>query len=261
MDSTRAVFRALAGLLLLLAGACGEREQDEAPLVLAAASLQGSLDEAADAWASKGHQRPVLSFAGTAALARQVEGGAPADIFISADQNWMDDLAEKGLIRADSRTLLLRNTLALIAPAGTRTKVRIVPGMDLAGALGDGRLAIADPQSVPAGRYGREALESLGAWQQVRDRLVPTDNVRLALALVARGEARLGIVYATDALDERGVHVVESFPEGSHSPIVYPMAILSASHSREAERFRAFLMSDEAMELFRKHGFQPAGTP
>ena len=230
--------------------------QRRGPLVLAAASLQESLAAAAGAWARKGHPRPVISFAGSSALARQIAAGAPADLFISADESWMDDVARKGLIRPRTRTSFLTNSLVLIAPA--RSSARIVVGQrfPLARALGpSGRLAMADPGSVPAGKYGKAALTSLGVWPAVRSRVARAENVRAALRLVARGEAPLGIVYATDALAERGVKTLGRFPANSHPRITYPMALLKASSHPDAEGFRRFLISREGRAIFARYGF------
>ena len=226
-----------------------------APLVLAAASLQESMSAAADRWAAQGHPRPVISFAGSSALARQIEAGAPADLFVSADEQWMDYLANKRLLRPGSRAPLLTNALVLVAPASSRTAITIARGFPLARALGNGRLAMADPDAVPAGLYGKQALTRLGVWSAVEGRIASAENVRAALALVARGEAPLGIVYATDAMAERGVRVVGRFPEASHAPIVYPVAPLAASRNPEAEAFRRFLLSPAGKAIFRRFGF------
>jgi len=225
------------------------------PLILAAASLQESLSAAADKWASKGHERPVISFAASSALARQVEAGAPADLFLSADEQWMDYLAGKNLIRPNTRVSFLTNALVLIAPAQSRATLAIGPHFPLARALGNGRLAMADPASVPAGIYGKEALTRLGVWPEVSARTAPSESVRAALALVARGEAPLGIVYATDALAERRVRVAGRFPASSHALIAYPVAVLTASRNPDTEGFRRFLLSGEGKAIFRRFGF------
>lgn len=229
-------------------------KQADAPVVLAAASLQESLEAAAHVWAAKGHEPPTLSFAASSALARQVEAGAPADLFISADEEWMDTLAKKGLVRTGSRVTMLGNSLVLIAPVSSKIALRAAPGLPLARALGTGRLALADP-AVPAGRYARQALERLGVWNQVSDRITAGDSVRAALALVTRGEAPLGIVYATDARAEPKVRVVATFPAASHVPVTYPIASLRTSRSADAEAFRTFLLSPEAQAVFRRYGF------
>lgn len=224
-------------------------------LVLAAASLQESMNAAADAWARKGHPRPRVSFAASSALARQIAAGAPADLFISADEAWMDDLEHKGLIRKGSRMSLLRNTLVLVAPAHSTVKLRVAPGMALAQALGDGRLAIADPSGVPAGVYAKQSLTRLGVWNSVSRKLAPAENVRATLALVSRGAAPLGIVYGTDARADPAVRVVGLFPQTSHDPISYPICTLASSNNPEADGFRRFLASPEGKAVFRRFGF------
>lgn len=240
----------VALLLLLLAAPAAAKP----PLVLAAASLQESLTAAGDAWAARGHARPALSFASSAALARQIEAGAPADLFIAADEEWMDAVAAKGFIRPGTRAPLVANRLVLVAPANSAMRLRIARGFPLAAALGAGRLAMGDPDSVPAGRYGRAALTSLGVWPSVADRIVRADNVRAALAFVERGEAAAGIVYATDARVAK-VRLVGVFPAASHPPIVYPVARLTASTSAEAEPFRRFLLSTSGRAIFAHYGF------
>lgn len=227
----------------------------DAPVVLAAASLQESLSAAADAYARKGHPRPVLSFAASSALARQVAAGAPADLFISADEEWMNWLDQRGQIRPASRVSLLTNALVLVAPASSRIRLDPVPGFPLARALGAGRLALADPDSVPAGIYAKQSLTALGVWPSVSGRLARAENVRAALALVARGESPLGVVYATDARAAPGLRVVATFPAQSHRPITYPLASLAVSRNPEGEQFRRFLLSAEAKALFRRFGF------
>jgi molybdate transport system substrate-binding protein len=231
------------------------KAQQRGPLVLAAASLQEALTEAAGAWAARRHPRPVISFAGSSALARQIEAGAPADLFIPADAEWMDHVAGKGLIRENSRAAFLSNRLVLIAPVASNPRLAIGRGFPLARSLGSGRLAMADPASVPAGRYARAALISLGVWPSVRTRLARAENVRAALALVERGEAPLGIVYATDARASRQVRVVGVFPANSHPPITYPVAVLRSSANPGAEGFRRFLISREGKSIFARRGF------
>lgn len=240
------------GSFWLLKGRYAPRE---APVILAAASLQESLEAAAKVWTAKGHAAPVLSFAASSALARQVEAGAPADLFISADEEWMDTLAGQGLIRPQTRATVLGNSLVLIAPVASKIALEPVPGLPLAQALGGGKLALADPAGVPAGRYAKQALQKLGVWDQVAARVAAGDNVRAALALVARGEAPLGIVYVTDAAAEPRVRVVATFPAASHVPITYPVAVLKTSRSPDAEALRAFLLSAEAQAVFRRYGF------
>ena len=229
--------------------------QSRPPLVLAASSLQEALTDAAAAWTAQRHRAPVLSFAATSALARQIEAGAPADLFIAADEQWMDDVAAKNLLRPGTRAAFLTNRLVLIAPLPSKLRLHIAPGFALATALGSGRLAMADPDAVPAGIYGKAALVKLGAWAAVAPRVARAENVRAALALVERGEAPLGIVYATDALASRQVRVVGTFPAASHPPITYPLARLTASTSPEAEPFRRFLLSPAGRAIFARRGF------
>ncbi|WP_420540980.1 molybdate ABC transporter substrate-binding protein [Novosphingobium humi] len=247
---------------LALCGAfAGEGTMAQAPrgpVVLAAASLQESLNAAADTWAAQGHPRPVLSFASSSALARQIENGAPADLFLSADEEWMDHVARApgGRIKPGTRISLLTNSLALIAPAQSRVRLTIAPGFPLAAALGpNGRLAMGQVASVPAGIYGREALMALRVWPGVAGRVAGADSVRSAMALVSRGEAPLGIVYATDARADKKVRVVGIFPANSHKPITYPLARLSASTNPDAEGFRRFLASAQGKAIFRAYGF------
>jgi molybdate transport system substrate-binding protein len=226
-----------------------------APVVLAAASMQETLEAAAKVWTHEGHAAPVLSFAASSALARQIEAGAPADLFISADEEWMDTLGAKSLIRPESRATLVGNKLVLIAPAASTIALEPGPGFPLAQALGSGKLALADPEGVPAGRYAKQALEKLGVWSAVAGQVAAGDNVRSALALVARGEAPLGIVYATDAAAEPRVRIVATFPATTHTPITYPIAVLKASRSGDAKALRAFLLSPAAQDVFRRYGF------
>ncbi|MFZ5726670.1 MAG: molybdate ABC transporter substrate-binding protein [Pseudomonadota bacterium] len=225
------------------------------PVVLAAASLQESLTEAADVWAARGHSRPILSFAASSALARQVIAGAPADLFLSADEPWMDAVAKAGRLRAGTRATLFGNRLVLIAPARSRVRLSPARGFPLARALGSGRLAMADPDAVPAGRYAKAALTHLGVWRSVAGRLAPAENVRAALVLVERGAAPLGIVYATDARASKAVRILGTFPGASHPPIRYPVAVLKASRHRDAAAFRAFLLSTQGRAIFTRHGF------
>ena len=229
--------------------------QQRGPLVLAAASLQEAMTAAANAWAAQRHGRPVLSFAASSALARQIRSGAPADLFVSADEEWMDDVEKAGFVQRGSRADMAGNRLVLIAPTRAPLRLRITRGMPIARALGGSRLAMANPDSVPAGKYGRAALTALGVWPDVANRLALGDNVRSALTLVERGEARLGIVYATDARASKAVVLVDSFPTGSHAPIRYPLARLSASRNPEAEGFRRFLLSRAGQDILARYGF------
>ncbi|OQW42417.1 MAG: molybdate ABC transporter substrate-binding protein [Proteobacteria bacterium SG_bin5] len=248
----RRLFVSLLAWLALIAPAAARAE--EPPLVLAAASLQEVLNDAANAWAAKGHPRPILSFAASSTLARQAASGARADLFVSADSAWMDWLAARGRIDKASRATLAGNALVLIAPKASAARLAIEQKGALAALIGGGPLAIADPSGVPAGRYAQQALEALGAWRAVERGVVRAENVRAALALVERGAARFGIVYATDARAARGVRVIATFPPGGHAPIVYPIARLSGARA-SAEPFRRFLLSDEGRALFRARGF------
>ncbi len=218
--------------------------------VFAAASLKNALDEIASVSSTK----TVISYGASSSLAKQIVNGAPADVFVSADLDWMDYLDKKGLIAPGTRRNVLRNRLVLICPASTPVKLEPVPGFPIAAALGSGRLALADPASVPAGLYAKAALEKLGVWKQVSGRIAGAENVRAALALVARGEAPLGIVYRTDALEEPRVAVAGVFPDGTHPPIVYPAAALRDSRP-QALAFLAFLSGPQAKRIFEAHGF------
>lgn len=253
----RCVLTFLCAVLLVSSTGCSSsREEDRGPLVLAASSLQEGLGAAADDWTSQGHSRPVLSFAGTSSLARQIAAGAQGDIFISADERWMDDMEERGLIEPQTRERLLGNELVLVAPAGQSGDIEVAPGLDLRAYLGNGWLAMADPDAVPAGRYGKQALQALGMWDAVSDRIASGENVRAALALVSSAEAPLGIVYATDAVADPKVRVVGRFPADSHAPMTYPIARLTSSEHSEAEAFRRYLLSEEGQAIFRRFGFE-----
>jgi molybdate transport system substrate-binding protein len=230
-----------------------------APLVvLAAASLQESMTAAADAWTGAGHPRPVISFAASSALARQIEAGAPGDLFVSADEEWMDALAAKNLLAPGTRADLLGNRLVVVEPAGRHSRIP-TSRAGLARVLGAGALAMADPDSVPAGKYGKAALEKLGAWNAVAPRVVRAENVRAALALVERGAAPFGIVYLTDARASPKVRVAGVFPRGSHPPITYPIARLARSANPEGEGFRRFLLSGRGKAIFARFGFSAPG--
>lgn len=241
----------LAGLAALAIGAA---PSGQAPIVLAAASLQESLTAAADVWARSGHPRPVISFAASSTLARQIEAGAPGDLFVSADEEWMDALAAKGLLAAGTRADLVGNRLVVVEPAGRHASIP-TSGPRLARVLGAGPLAMADPDTVPAGKYGKAALEKLGAWNAVAPRVVRAENVRAALALVERGAAPFGIVYLTDAKASSKVRVAGVFPPSSHPPILYPIARLARSANPEAEGFRRFLLSPRGRAIFARFGF------
>ncbi|HKW82030.1 MAG TPA: molybdate ABC transporter substrate-binding protein [Casimicrobiaceae bacterium] len=245
---------ALAAVLLLPVGLA----QAAGLTVFAAASLKEALDRQVAGFEAATGSKVVVAYAGSNALARQIEAGAPADVFISADVDWVDYLEARTLLRAGTRADLLRNRLVLIAPTASSVSLRIAPGFALAAALHGGRLAMANPDGVPAGRYGRDALRALGVWDAVEPRLARAENVRAALRLVARGEAPLGIVYATDALAEPNVRVIDTFPATTHAPIVYPVAIVSQSRSPYAERFVEYLESPAARAVWTAHGFTMA---
>ena len=255
----RSVLLPLARLLLCLLAclglATGLEARPRGPTVLAATSLQEALSEAADGWAAAGHSRPVLSFAASSALARQVESGAPADLFVSADSEWMDYLAGKRLLRSGTRAVIAGNRLVLVAPAGSRARLTVRRGFPLAAALGTGRLAMADPDAVPAGRYGKAALAWLGVWPEVSSRIARAENVRAALALVERKTVPFGIVYVTDARASRLVQVVGWFPVASHPPIHYEAAVLRRASHRDADAFRRFLLSRQGKAILAHHGF------
>ncbi|GAB4169463.1 MAG: molybdate ABC transporter substrate-binding protein [Thalassobaculales bacterium] len=243
--------RVLAAAALAMAPFLPAPARAQDAVVFAAASLKSALDEVAAGWAG----RAAISYAASSAQARQIEQGAPADLFLPADLDWMDYLQQRGLIRADSRVNLLGNAMVLIAPAGSAVRASLAPGLDLAGLLGGGRLAIAQVDSVPAGKYGRAALEHLGLWEGVKHRLIQTAHVQAALVLVARGEVPLGIVYRTDAAATPAVGVIDSFPAASHPPIVYPAALTAASARPRAGAFLAHLRAPTAAAIFRRHGF------
>jgi molybdate transport system substrate-binding protein len=226
------------------------------PVVFAAASLKNALDDVAAAYKAKTGKNVTISYAGTAALAKQIEQGAPADIFFSADMAWMDYAAQHQLIQPDTRRTLLGNEIVLVVPKNSTAAIKVGPGMDLGKLLGpDGHLAMANVDFVPAGKYGKAALEYLGVWDSVADKVVQSENVRLALAFVAHGEAPAGIIYATDAAAEPGVKVIGAFPADSHPPILYPVAMTASSTNPDAKAFFQFLVSDAAAPAFRKQGF------
>jgi molybdate transport system substrate-binding protein len=230
---------------------------DKQPItVFAAASLTNVLQELGDGFTKETSIPVRFSFAASSALARQIENGSPADVFFSADLEWMDFLQTRNLIKRDTRHDVVGNRLVLIAPANSIIKLKIEPHFLLAGVLGKGRLATGDPDSVPVGRYAREALTTLGVWSDVADRMVRADSVRSALAFVDRGEAPLGIVYETDALIDKNVRVVDVFPANSHLPIVYPIALTNAARP-DAAAFVAYLRGPAGDMAFKAYGFTP----
>jgi len=224
-------------------------------LVFAAASTRNAIEDIIAAYREAGGGPVQASYASSSDLAKQIENGAPAGVFISADTKWADYLAERNLIAENARRDLLRNSIVLVAPAGSRTSVDLSRPDSLREALHDGRLAMGDPDHVPAGRYAKAALESLDAWSAVEDRVVRAKDVRAALALVERGEASLGIVYSTDAAASDSVDVVATLPASSHPEIVYPVLLVSGNDDVEARRFYAFVAGPEARAIFVRYGF------
>ncbi len=245
-------FAALFIMLLPLAASAAD------VTVFAAASLKESLDAVARDFEKASGYKVVVSYAATSALAKQIENGAPADLFISADQEWADYLDTRKLLSPDSRINLLRNELVLIAPAASNARLALVPGVNLAATLGNDRLAIANPDAVPAGKYGKAALIALGAWSAVEKKLARAENVRAALLLVSRGEAPLGIVYKTDALADKGVRVMDTFPAASYAPIVYPAALTVSGKSPAAKALLQYLSQPAARSIWARYGFTAA---
>jgi molybdate transport system substrate-binding protein len=229
--------------------------QAESVHVFAAASMKTALNDAAKLWKVQSGNDVVATYGSTGTLAKQIAVAAPADIFISADLAWMDDVEKKSLIKPESRKNLVGNTLVLIAAAGSDLKINLARDSNLAASLDDEKLAVGDVKSVPAGKYAKAALENLGLWSSVEPNLVMQENVRGALALVARGEAKLGIVYGSDAVAESKVQIIANFPETSHTPIVYPAAVIATSTKPEAQPFLNFLFSKEAQLIFKANGF------
>jgi molybdate transport system substrate-binding protein len=223
--------------------------------VFAAASLKEAMDEQAKQFEAGTGDKVLISYAGSNSLAKQIEAGAPADVFVSADLDWMDYADQHHLLRADTRFNLLRNTLVLIAPASSNTALKIAPNFALAAALGSGKLSMANPDSVPAGKYGKSALEKLGVWASVQDKVARGENVRSALVFVSRGEAPFGIVYATDAMADKGVKIVDIFPPDSYPPIIYPAALVAAGKSPAAQSFLDYLRTPAAAQVWEKYGF------
>lgn len=245
-------------MLLVLALPCAASEAaPDRVTVFAAASLKESLDEVGKAWTQRSGQEVVVSYAASSALARQIEQGAPADVFISADGEWLDYLEQRDLLVDATRFDLVGNRMVLVTPSGSPQGPLSTRATDqLLAALGDGgRLAVAETTSVPAGRYARAALKNTGGWERLKPRLAQGENVRAALSFVARGEAPLGIVYATDAQAEPRVRVVATFDAADHPAIVYPAAGLRSAHAARAEGFLAFLRSEEARAIFARFGF------
>ncbi|MCX7355171.1 MAG: molybdate ABC transporter substrate-binding protein [Alphaproteobacteria bacterium] len=258
MRASRLLTSIAAFVAALLPLWLGSPARAEDVVVFAAASLKESLDEAARQYQTNSPDKILVSYAASSALAKQIEAGAPADVFISADLEWMDYLATRNLIKPATRADLLGNTLVLIAPKDSTAALKLAPGTDLAAALKGGKLAMGDPDHVPAGKYGKAALEKLGIWASVQNSVARAENVRSALAFLARGEAPLGIVYGTDAAAEKAVKIVDTFPAGSYPPIIYPVAETASGNKAGAARFVAFLRSADGKAVFQRYGFLPA---
>jgi molybdate transport system substrate-binding protein len=255
----RALSLAVAALLAWGPPQAPVRAQSGDLIVFAAASLKNALDAINAQWQKETGKKAVISYAASSTLAKQIEQGAPAQMFISADLDWMDYLAQKNLIKPETRSNLLGNRIVLIAQKDKAQPIDIKPGFELAKALGDGRLAMANVDSVPAGNYGKAALETLGVWASVSGKLAQAENVRAALSLVSRGEAPLGIVYQTDATADPNFKIIGTFPEDTHPPIIYPIALTAnASHS-DAAAFLAYIKSNSAKPLFEAEGFTVLG--
>jgi molybdate transport system substrate-binding protein len=256
--------RSLLGVAIALATACGASAVAPLPaasaeagnvVVFAAASLKNALDDINTEWQKETGKKAAISYGASSALAKQIEAAAPADIFVSADIAWMDDIAKKGMIKPETRKDLLGNEIVLVAPKDSSAAVKIEPNFALAKLLGDGRLAMANTDSVPAGKYGKAALQKLGVWDSVSSKIAQAEDVRAALALVSRGEAPLGIVYQTDAAADANVKVVGTFPRDSHPPIIYQIALLASSTNPDATLFLDYIKSAKAKPLLEKQGF------
>ena len=260
--SRRTLLAASAGVtaaLLLAAPSRPTEAQGSDVLVFAAASLKNALDAVNAQWTKEAGKKAVISYASSAALAKQIEQGAPAQMLIAADLDWMDYLAARSLIKPDTRSNLLGNRIVLIAPKDKARPVEIKPGFDLASVLGDGRLSMANVDAVPAGKYGKAALEKLGVWASVSGKIAQAENVRAALLLVSRGEAPAGIVYQTDAAADPNVKIIGTFPEDAHPPIIYPMALTASATHPDAAAFLAYIGSEKAKPLFQAQGFTVLG--
>lgn len=253
--------RFLVILLSMLTAAPGALSAERDVTVFAAVSLTNALQDIGRDYEASGGGKVKFSFAASSLLARQIEAGAAADLFFSADAEWMDYLAQRKLIRTATRRDVVSNRLVLVAPAGSTVALTIAPGFALAAALGDSRLALADPDTVPAGKYAKAALTALGVWPSVAGKLARAENVRAALAYVARGEAALGIVYATDAKAEPKVRTVDIFAADTHPAIVCPVALTASSEGPEARAFLAYIVSDKAAAVFKRYGFSMPPPP
>jgi molybdate transport system substrate-binding protein len=248
-------FAALLGAMVISLSSAPSVHAAEKVVVFAAASLKNALDAVNEERQTETGETATISYAASSALARQIEQGAPAEIFISADLDWMEYLSERQLIVPGSRTNLLGNRIVLIASADSAIEANIAPDFPLAELLGEGRLAMADVKAVPAGKYGKAALEKLGVWAEVEEKVAQAENVRAALKLVATGEAPLGIVYRSDAVAEPAVKVIGVFPENAHPRIVYPVGVIADSSNPDAAEFVKYLRSAKAKQLFEQQGF------
>jgi molybdate transport system substrate-binding protein len=265
MDMSRRSW--LAGLLGLAAAATfavglaqpAPLAQSGDVVVFAAASLKTALDAVNTQWQKEAGKKVSISYGASSALAKQIEQAAPAQMFISADLDWMDYVAQRNLIKPETRSNLLGNRIVLIAHKDKAQPIDIKPGFDLAKALGDGRLAMANVDSVPAGKYGKAALEKLGVWGSVSNNIAQAENVRAALLLVSRGEAPLGIVYQTDAAADPNVKIIGAFPEDTHPPIIYPVALTAGANHPDAAAFLEYIKSAKAKALFEAQGFTVLG--
>jgi molybdate transport system substrate-binding protein len=260
----RATRRQLLALLICAAlgmgaAAAPAHAQSGNTLVFAAASLKNALDDIAAQWQRETGRKVVISYAASNALIKQIEQGAPADIFISADLDWMDYAEQKNLIKPDTLFNLLGNRLVIVAPKDANVSLNVAPGFNLAGLLNGGRLAMGSVNAVPAGKYGKAALEQLGVWESVKDRIAQAESVRAALLFVSRGEAPLGIVYQTDAAADPSVKVAGVFPESSHPPIIYPIAQTRESSHPDAPAFLSYIRSPSARAAFERQGFTVLG--
>jgi molybdate transport system substrate-binding protein len=261
VSKAKCIFAAVAAFLTISAAAHQALAQQKSILVFAAASMKNALDDVDDAFTKESGVKVVVSYAASSALMKQIEQGAPADVFLSADIDWMDYGAKRGLIKNDTRFDLLGNRLVLIAPKDSAIgHVDIGPGFNLAALARNGRVAVGDVRAVPAGLYAKAALEKLGAWAAAEPKLAMAESVRAALVLVARGEAPLGIVYETDAKIEPAVKIVGVFPDDSHAPIIYPIA-LTATAKPEAARYLAFVRTQQAKAIFDRYGFNVLVKP
>lgn len=261
MTNLKSIAVAVPAFLAGLAAPAFAQAPQQGPVIFAAASMKTALDQIAAAWKAKTGKSVAISYASSAVLAKQIESGAPADLFISADLKWVDYLDKAGLLRPGTRETLLGNQLVLVAPADSKTSLTITKGFDLAGAIGSGKLAVCTITSCPAGLYGKQALEKLGVWTSVEPKLAQADNVRGALLLVSRGEAPFGIVYATDAKAEPKVKVIGTFPESSHEPIVYPAAVPKDSKNPDGAALETYLHAPESVKILKEQGFTILDKP